>query len=218
MTETPHSAQVFDEWDERYTAFLDRLPARRPNPVVIDEAAGLPAGTALDIGCGLGADAVWLAGRGWQVTALDVSQVALEQAGAAAAAAGVHVQWLRNRLEDMEIPAEGFDLVTAHYPALLRTPDGAAGTALLSAVAPGGTLLVVHHADIDVELAKSHGFDPAMYLLHDDVRALLDDRWEVRVERGRRRDVPAGADGQHTHDDIIVARLLSPEGRMSDRG
>lgn len=218
MTETPHSAQVFDEWDERYTAFLDRLPAHRPNPVVVAEAAGLPAGSALDIGCGLGADAVWLAGQGWQVTALDVSQVALEQAAAAAATVGVHVRWLRNRLEDMQIPAGGFDLVSAHYPALLHTPDGAAGRALLSAVAPGGTLLVVHHADIDVELAKSHGFDPAMYLLHDDVRALFDDRWEVRVERGRRREIPAGADGQHTHDDIIVARLVSPADPTSGRG
>ncbi|MEH3130590.1 MAG: methyltransferase domain-containing protein [Mycolicibacterium neoaurum] len=218
MTKTPHSTLVFDEWDERYTAFLDRLPARRPNPAIVAETASLPAGTALDIGCGLGADAVYLAGRGWQVTALDVSRVALEQAAAAAATAGVRVSWVRNRLEDMEVPAGGFDLVTAHYPALLRTPDGAAGTALLSAVAPRGTLLVVHHADIDVELAKSHGFDPAMYLLHDDVRALFDDRWEVRVERGRRREVPAGADGQHTHDDIIVARLLSPEDQTSDRG
>ena len=218
MTEKPNSAQVFDEWDERYTAFMDRLPAHRPNPVIVAETAGLPVGSALDIGCGLGADAVYLAGRGWQVTALDVSRVALQQAAAAAAAAGVRVRWVRNQLEDMEIPADGFDLVTAHYPALLRTPDGAAGTALLSAVAQGGTLLVVHHADIDVELAKSHGFDPAMYLLHDDVRALFDDRWEVRVERGRRRDVPAGADGQHTRDDIIVARLLSPEGQTSDRG
>lgn len=206
MTGTPHAAELFAEWDERYTALVDRLPDQRPNPVIVAEIGGRPAGSALDIGCGLGADAVWLAAQGWRVTALDVSAVALQRAATAAAAAGVEVRWVRTRLEDLQIPPGGFDLVSAHYPALLHSPDGAAGRALLAAVAPGGTLLVVHHADIDVEKARSHGFDPAVYLLHDDVVALFDDTWEVRVQRRRRREVPAGVDGQHTHDDIIVAR------------
>lgn len=205
MAETP-TPDLFDEWDQRYNSFLDRLPALRANPVVVSEISDIPTGSALDIGCGLGADAVWLATGGWQVTAIDVSQVALEQAAAAAEEAGVEVHWVRTRLEDLAIPAGGFDLVSAHYPALLHAPDGAAGRALLATVAPGGLLLVVHHADIDVELAKSHGFDPAVYLLHDDVVDLFDDDWEVTVERGREREVPAGPDGQHTHDDIIMAR------------
>lgn len=197
---------LFDEWDERYTSFLDQLPEQRPNPVVIAEITGRPTGSALDIGCGMGADAVWLAGQGWDVTALDVSQVALDRAAAAADQAGVTVTWMRSRLEDLDVPEGGFDLVTAHFPALLHSPGRDAERALLAAVAPGGLLLVVHHADIDVELARSHGFDPAVYLLHDDVVALLDTGWDVTVERRRLRDVPAGPDGQHTHDDVVLAR------------
>lgn len=205
MTDTPTQA-LFDEWDKRYQTFLDRLPAQRPNPAVVAEITGRPTGSALDIGCGTGADAVWLAHQGWDVTAIDVSQVALDLAAAHAVQAGVTVTWIRARLEDLAPPAGGFDLVTAHYPALLHSPARDAERALLAAVAPGGLLLVVHHADIDVALAKSHGFDPAVYLLHDDVAALFDADWDVTVDRRRPRDVPAGPDGQHTHDDIIVAR------------
>lgn len=205
MTGTP-THPLFDEWDERYHSFLDRLPAQRPNPAVVSEITGLPTGSALDIGCGVGADAVWLAGRGWDVTAIDVSGVALEHAAAAADQAGVAVSWIRSRLEDLDLPDGGFDLVTAHYPALLHSPGRDAERALLAAVAPRGLLLVVHHADIDVELAKSHGFDPAVYLLHDDVVTLFDADWEVSVDRRRARPVPAGQDGQHTHDDVLLAR------------
>ncbi|MGW0159786.1 class I SAM-dependent methyltransferase [Mycobacterium sp. NPDC003323] len=208
MTETPQAAALFVEWDERYTAIMDRLPGYRPNNTVVSEIGGRSTGRALDIGCGTGADAVWLAGQGWEVTAIDVSQVALDRAAAAADEAGVRVRWVRSRLEDLPLPDGGFDLVTAHYPALLHSPGRDAERALTAAVAPGGLLLVVHHADIDVEVAKSHGFDPAVYLLHDDVLALLGEDWEVTVERGRLRDVPAGLDGQHTHDDIILATRL----------
>ncbi|MGU3502321.1 class I SAM-dependent methyltransferase [Mycobacterium sp. C31M] len=196
------------DWDERYNTFIDLLPVQHPNPGVVDQITGVRPGSALDIGCGLGADAVWLAENGWTVTALDVSRVALDRAQTRGREAGVQVGWVRGRLEDLEIPPGGFDLVSAHYPALLHSPDRDAERALLAAVAPGGLLLVVHHADIDVELAKSHGFDPAIYLLHDDVVALFDDGWEVEVHRHRLRPVPAGVHGQHTHDDIIVARRI----------
>ena len=109
-------------------------------------------------------------------------------------------------MEDLELPDIGFDLVSAHYPALLHAPDDRAAQALLAAVSPGGTLLVVHHADVDVEKAKSYGFDPADYLSHEDVVAMLGADWDVEVARRRLRDVPAGIEGQHTHDDVIVAR------------
>ncbi len=177
-----------------------------PSEALIREVGDLAAGTALEIGCGLGADAVWLASRGWRVTALDVSQVALDRAAQRSSEAGVEVTWRCGRLEDMSLPPNGFDLVTAHYPALRHSPGHDAERALLAAVAPGGTLLVVHHADVDVEKAKSYGFDPADYLGHDDVVELLSDGWEVSVDRRHLREVPAGLEGQHTHDDIIRAR------------
>jgi hypothetical protein len=104
------------------------------------------------------------------------------------------------------LPAGAFDLVSAQYPALLRTPGDDAERALLAAVAPGGTLLVVHHADFDPELAKEHGFDPADYVSPADVAALLDDRWQVEVDEKRARDITGGAGAHHTHDLVLRAR------------
>ena len=208
MPESPSPTATAEEWDERYRSLADRLPDFAPSAALISEVADLPPGTALDIGCGLGADAVWLATRGWQVTALDVSQVALDRAAQRGREAGVEITWRCTRIEDMPLSPNGFDLVTAHYPALRHSPGRDAERALLAAVAPGGTLFVVHHADVDVEKAKSYGFDPADYLSHDDVVELLSEGWEVSVERRRPRDVPAGLEGQHTHDDIIRARRL----------
>lgn len=203
MTTSEDAHSVAAAWDERYRTWTD-LPVAEPNAVLVDEADRLVPGRALDVGCGIGTEAIWLARHGWTVTALDVSQVVLDRAANRAADAGVQVQWRRGRLEDLS--PHGFDLVSAHYPALRRSADGDAEKALLGAVAPGGTLLVVHHADVDAEAAKAHGFDLADYVSHDDVVALFDDDWDVRVERRRPRSPIAGTD--HTRDDIVSARRL----------
>jgi SAM-dependent methyltransferase len=181
----------------------------RPNAALVTEVIGLHPGRALDVGCGEGADAVWLAGQGWKVTALDVSQVALERAALHARQAAVKVEWVHAGLVDALLPPAAFDLVSAQYPALRRSADHDAEHALLAAVAPGGLLLVVHHADVDVEEAKSHGFDPADYVSPADVAALLGDDWQVRFDERRPREAPAGARSQHTHDVVLRARRLS---------
>lgn len=210
MAKTTEAGQVLAaEWDGRYTGWSMEMLPSEPNPALLAEAADFEPGRALDIGCGVGSDAIWLAARGWDVTAIDVSQVALDRAAARAEQAGVRVAWQQCRLEDAVVPPGGFDLVTAHYPALLHSSGGDAERALLASVAVGGTLLVVHHADVDVEIAKAHGFDPADYLGHEDVAALFDDTWEVRIDRGRPRGRPAGSEGQHTHDDVVVALRVS---------
>jgi SAM-dependent methyltransferase len=196
------------EWDERYARLSAEIPGGEPNPALVAEVSGLQPGSVLEIGCGVGADAIWLASQGWRVTALDVSQVALEHAAARGRQAAVQVEWVPARLEDAQLPAGGFDLVTAHYPALRHSPMRDAENALLAAVSPGGTLLVVHHADVDVEKAKSHGFDPADYLSHSDVADLFDEDWHVQIDRRRPRQRPAGAEMQHTHDDVLRARRL----------
>jgi SAM-dependent methyltransferase len=97
----------------------------RPNDVLVLEVSDLPPGRALDVGCGEGADANWLAARGWRVTGVDVSQIALDRAAAAAWEAGVAVEWVRADVT-VEPPAAGaYDLVSVHYPALPKSPDGA---------------------------------------------------------------------------------------------
>jgi 2-polyprenyl-3-methyl-5-hydroxy-6-metoxy-1,4-benzoquinol methylase len=209
MTDSLDAAKALTaEWDELYARLAAQIPDGEPNPTLAAEVSGLQPGRALDIGCGVGSDAIWLASQGWKVTALDVSQVALDRAAARARQAAVHVEWIHARLEDAQLPAGGFDLVNAHYPALLHSPMHDAAKALLATVAPGGTLLVVHHADVDVEKAKSYGFDPADYLSHSDVAALFDEDWDVQIERRRLRERPTGVELQHTHDDVVKARRL----------
>lgn len=193
------------DWDARY-AGAERVWSGRPNGALVAEVADLVPGRALDVGCGEGADAVWLAERGWDVTALDVSRVALERAARHARDAGADVRWLHAALVGAPLEPGTFDLVSAQYPALRRTPGHDAERALLDAVAPGGLLLLVHHADIDSERARASGFDPDDYIHPGDVAALLDDGWRLEVDERRPRHVSGGAGSHHTHDVVIRAR------------
>lgn len=136
-------------WEEHYRQ-RERVWSGSANPVLVDVAASLPPGTALDLGCGEGGDAIWLAELGWHVTAVDVSATALERASAQAANADVgdHIDFQQHDLAQ-SFPAGVFDLVSALY---LQSPvefprDRVLHTAA-SAVAPAGLLLIVTHASI----------------------------------------------------------------------
>ncbi|MER7639123.1 class I SAM-dependent methyltransferase [Streptomyces sp. NPDC126522] len=200
--------EVRAEWDNRY-ADRQQLWSGRPNGALVAEVAGLTRGRVLDVGCGEGADAVWLARGGWEVTALEVSGVALERAAGHARDAGVTVRWVHAGLAEAALPPASFDLVSAQYPALLRTPDAAAERALLAAVAPGGVLLLVHHAGMDTRHEHDAAFDPADYVWPSMVAALLDDDWRVEVDEQRPRVAPDGGAGAHHTDDVVLrARRL----------
>jgi len=201
----PGAVQEF--WDDRYLD-MDQLWSGQPNATLTLEMQGLSAGRALDVGCGEGADALWLAEQGWQVTALDVSRVALDRAAAQAAVRGVEVNWLHAGLVEAALPPASFDLVSAQYPALLCTEANVAEQALLTAVAPGGVLLIVHHPAPTAEEAAVHGFRAHDYVSPSQVAALLDDNWQVEVDETRPRHVATGAGAHHTHDVILRARRL----------
>lgn len=190
------------EWDQRYSE-RDQLWSGQPNGSLVAEIAGLTPGRALDVGCGEGADALWLAARGWDVTGLEVSAVALERAERHARDAGAAVRWVHAGLVEAGFAPASFHLVTAHYPALLRTPDAAAERALLSAVAPGGVLLVVHHAGME-HSGTHNGFDPADYVWPAMIMAQLDDNWVIEVQEQRPRVVPDGGAGAHHTDDLVL--------------
>jgi SAM-dependent methyltransferase len=191
------------EWDERYAG--DRqLWSGQPNGALVAEVSGLPPGRVLDVGCGEGADAVWLARRGWQVTGLDVSGVALQRAAGHAREAGVSISWVHAGLVEAALPPASFDLVSAQYPALLRQPDGAAERALLAAVAPGGVLLLVHHAGMEHRPVSDTGFDPADYVWPGMVAARLDQDWVVELHEQRPRVIPDGGAGAHHVDDMVL--------------
>lgn len=157
----------------------------------------------LDVGCGEGADAVWLASQGWQVTALDISSVALDRTRAAAAAAGVEVRLVHAGV--VEAALSGFDVVSAFYPALLTTPGRDAERALMAATAPGGTLLFVHHVP-DRDHARSHGFDLDDYVSVADMHAALDDSWTVLTYQERAREISGGSGAHHRVDVVLIAR------------
>ncbi len=194
-------------WDTVY-ADRNRLWSGNPNGALLVEVEGLAPGRVLDVGCGEGADAVWLARRGWDVTALEVSGVALDRARGHAAEAGVDITWVHAGLAEATLPTGSFDLVSAQYPALPRTPDGSAETALLAAVAPGGLLLLVHHAGMETQEPRED-LDPADYVWPSMIAARLDSDWAVEVDEVRPRVIPEGGAGAHHVDDIVLrARKL----------
>ena len=196
------------EWDTRYLD-RERLWSGQPNGALVAEVAGLAPGRVLDVGCGEGADAVWLARGGWDVTAIEVSGVALERASGHARDAGLTVHWMHAALTEAGLPPGSFDLVSAQYPALLRSPDAAAERALLAAVAPGGVLLLVHHAGMETHVPEEGGPDPADYVWPSMVAALFDDDWVVEVDEVRPRVVPEGGAGAHHAEDVVLrARRL----------
>lgn len=199
---------VHAEWDQRYAA-REQLWSGQPNGALVAAVAGLTPGRALDVGCGEGADAVWLAGSGWDVTALEVSGVALQRAAGHARDAGVTVRWVHAELAQARLPPASFDLVSALYPALLRSSDAAAERALLSPVAPNGVLLLVHHAGIETHQPQDCGLDPADYVWPSMVAALLDDDWAIELYEQRPRVAPdSGAGAHHAEDLVLRARRL----------
>ena len=197
---TPDAA----EWDALYGA-AERVWSGEPNGALVAEVAEAEPGRALDVGCGEGADAVWLARRGWQVTALDVSRVALNRAEHHARDAGVQVAWVHAGLVEAGLPAGSFELVSAQYPVLRKTPGAVAEHTLIDLVAPGGMLLVVHHA-IDPEHIHEGGFDPALYALPADVATLVDTGWQIDVDERRPRSVNGGGGAHHVLDLVLRAR------------
>ena len=107
--------------------------------------------TVLDVGAGEGGDAIWLAEQGWQVTANDISALALDRVRVAAAARGLEVGLVQaDANAAAPFGTERYDLVTAAYASIPRTPDARGIANLLGAVAPGGTLLVIAHDQHDI--------------------------------------------------------------------
>ncbi len=172
---------VASKWDGRYAA-RQQMWSGLPNGALVDEVAALTPGRVLDVGCGEGADAIWLAGLGWAATGLEVSGVALQRAAEHARTAGIAVSWDHAGLAEARLSPSSFDLVSAMYPVLLSTPDAAAERALLSAVAPGGVLLLVHHAGMQNYKDHDSGFDSADYVWPSMVAALIDDGWQIEAK------------------------------------
>ncbi|WP_353507192.1 class I SAM-dependent methyltransferase [Gordonia sp. ABSL1-1] len=198
MTTTPddHSAA---EWDARY-AEADRLWTAEVNPALAVEVSDLTPGRALDVGSGEGADARWLADAGWQVTAVDIAQVAVDRARALDPRPAI--TWVRADLRIDTVPGADFDLVALHYFPIATADTNVART-LIGAVGVGGTLLVVAH---DPDGVRAHGRNPDDYLQPDDVAALLGEDWSIVTAETRERGRPGGSPNavSHHHLDVVL--------------
>jgi thioredoxin reductase/SAM-dependent methyltransferase len=201
-----HPAHEHD-WEEQYRSHPARWSGE-PNPLLVEVAADLAPGTALDAGCGEGADAVWLAGRGWRVTGVDLSPTALERAAGHAAEAGVEADWQQADVTAWTPEEKAYDLVTSHFVHLGGEPGRRVIAGLAAAVVPGGTLLLVGHDVSDLEIGANRPHSPDHYFGADDVAASLDrSEWDVVVAEARPREAKAH-EGEVTtvHDAVVVAR------------
>src|SRR3954447_6131150 len=196
-----HATEVHDRawWEERYRS-APGLWSGRANDALVAEVAELPPGRALDAGAGEGGDALWLAGRGWRVTALDLSEVALERGARAAADRGLGdlVEWRQADLTEEPPEAGAYDLVTSAFlhPAAEVREKVLAG--LAAAVAPGGTLLVVNHDPSDQALGIRHDARPEYFATAQELAAVLDPAgWEVQVAERRPRRARGHEDSGH---------------------
>ncbi|MFC4512351.1 class I SAM-dependent methyltransferase [Streptomyces ehimensis] len=206
-----HQAEDVDPaeyWERRYQE-RQRVWSGRANPVLVDVVEPLPSGTALDLGCGEGADAVWLARRGWRVTAADVAATALERASGHAAEAGVadRIDFQRHDLA-RTLPDGPFDLVTAQFfQSNVELPRERILRAVAEQVAPGGLLLVVTHATVPPW--SWHPHEDAVPTPEEELAALglALDEWHTE-----RLDTPArqvtGPDGRTATvtDNVIALR------------
>lgn len=204
-----------ETWDARY-AGATRVWSGNPNPQLVTQvtrllSTGLVPGTALDVGAGEGADAVWLASQGWQVTALDVSEVALARVAEHAAGAGVsdRVRTLHHDLMSGAPLPGTYDLVSAqfwHPPAAERVEHV---TRIGAAVRPGGTLLIVgHHPDDITHEMRGHPHAELVFTPEQIADVLAGPDWDVQVVASPTRE-GTGEHGPGVLTDSVVVAVRS---------
>jgi SAM-dependent methyltransferase len=192
-------------WNRRYASTDRRNATPEPNRFLVAEGTALPPGRALDLGCGAGRNAVWLAERGWRVTAVDFSDVALGLARDRAATRGVDVEWIEADVVTWVPPARRYDLVSVLYlqlpPAERRAVLGHATDAL----APGGTLLVVGHDLLNLTEGCGGPTQADVLFTPDDVVAEIGG---LRVEKAERvrRPIEEGGAVHEAIDALVRAR------------
>jgi SAM-dependent methyltransferase len=186
-----------EKWRERLADGYDE-----PSRFLVSEVRALAPGRALDLACGMGRNAIWLAERGWDVTAVDYSEVALAEAKRRAAARGVEVEWILADVTEWAPEAGAFDLVCVFYLQLPAAERRVVLAQAARAVAPHGIALVVGHDLRNLTDGWGGPSSPDVLFTPDDVAAELPG---LVVERAERvvREVEDG-DGVHEAIDALV--------------
>ncbi|MUN63121.1 methyltransferase domain-containing protein [Kocuria sediminis] len=195
-------------WEHRYTS-AERMWSGRVNQVLAEIAADLVPGRALDLGCGEGADAIWLAQHGWTATGIDISGTAIRRATEAARSAGIPADRISFVAADLSTLDEDdrYDLVTASF---LHSPVALPRTEILRAaarhVAPGGHLLITGHASAPAWADLPPAHEPRFRTPAEEVEELdLDPaQWTVRVAETRPRRIADPQGHPASIDDSVV--------------
>jgi thioredoxin reductase/SAM-dependent methyltransferase len=207
----PDTSVLFTQefWDERYRS-ADMIWSGNANPHLVATVTDLVPATALDIGSGEGADAIWLASQGWRVTGIDVSTVALGRAVKRAAEAGEQIAdritWRHADVLSWDPAPQRFDLVSAQFMQLPRPALESLHRRLAAAVRPGGTLLIVGHHPSDLETSIGRPHLPDLMFTADQIAAVLDpDDWHVTVAAPERQAVDADGRSITIRDAVLRA-------------
>lgn len=194
-----------DDWDRRYQG-AELLWTAEANRFLVAEVGPMPPGQALDLGCGEGRNAVWLAERGWEVTAVDFSAVGLGKGRRLAEARGVTVEWVLADLLGYEPPPEAFDLVVLLYLHLPPPDRRLVHRRAARSLAPGGTILVVGHDRTNITDGWGGPQDPTLLFTPGDV---VDDVEGLTIERAEtvRRPVQTDQGERVALDALVRARL-----------
>jgi SAM-dependent methyltransferase len=190
-----------EDWDRRY-AESGLLWSAQPNRFLVAEVSDLPPARALDLACGEGRNAVWLAGLGWDVTGVDFSEVAIAKAREQTGAAGVDIEWLVADLLDYEPAARAFELVIAFYLQVPAPDRARIFPAAAGAVAEGGTFLLVGHDSSNLAGGYGGPSDPSVLYTAEDVVARLPG---LEIERAAVVERPVETpDGVRIALDVLV--------------
>ena len=188
-------------WDHRYSG-PDLVWGAGPNRFVAEELAALPPGRAIDLGTGEGRNAIWLAERGWRVTAVDFSAAGLDRAARLAAERGVTVDWVQADLLDYTPAPGGYDLVLIAYLQLPSVSLAGVFRAAAAAVAPGGTLLVIGHDRDNITRGYGGPQDPDRLYT---VAAVTAELGGLAIRRAGQVPRPVqAAEGERTAIDTLV--------------
>jgi thioredoxin reductase/SAM-dependent methyltransferase len=196
-------------WEERYRS-KPAIWSGNPNPHLIAQVGATRPGQALDVGCGEGADAVWLAQHGWYVTAVDISRTAIERATDHASSAGVasSIDFRHADLGEQAPEPAAYDLVTSQFMHLPPDERRALFAALAASVAPSGTLLIVGHHPTDLRTSAHRMHFPDMMFSAEEVAESLDPSdWDIEFAgtRARAATDPEGRDIT-IRDAVLIAR------------
>ncbi len=194
-------------WSKTVRERGDVLAHRPPNGQLVTELSGIPAGRALDAGCGHGTDTLWLALQGWQVTAVDFSAAALAYGQSMANAAGEHIaeriHWKEADLSVWEPEPAHYDLIVCLYVHIAGQPEDMIKR-MAKGVTKGGTLFMIGHQPIDpITGAATIAANQVQVSVEAATHALNTTEWELLVAEER----PRAMAGTGT-DAVIRARRI----------